>query len=39
MRVCGEDAEEFVDESNCQGKPEQVQSCYVSECPVSKADN
>jgi hypothetical protein len=37
-RVCGEDAEEFVDESNCQGKPEQIQSCYMSECPVSKAD-
>ena len=39
VRVCGEDAEEFVDERNCQGKPEQVQSCYMSECPVSKAYN
>jgi len=38
VRMCGEDAEEFVDESNCQGKPEQMQSCYMSECPVSKAD-
>jgi hypothetical protein len=36
--MCGADAENFVDESNCQGEPEEVQSCYMSECPVSKAD-
>jgi hypothetical protein len=38
VRVCGEDAKEFADESNCQGNSEQVQSCHMSECPVSKAD-
>ena len=38
VRVCDEDAEEFVDESNCQGNPQEMQSCYMSECPVSKAD-
>jgi hypothetical protein len=38
VRVCGEETVELVDESNCQGKPEQMQSCYMSECPVSKAD-
>jgi hypothetical protein len=36
IRVCGEDTEEFVDENNCQGNPEQIQICHMSECPVSK---
>jgi hypothetical protein len=37
VRVCGED-DDFVDESDCEGKPEETQSCYISECPVSKAN-
>jgi hypothetical protein len=36
IRICGEDTEEFAGENNCQGNPEQIQICRMSECPVSK---
>ena len=35
VRVCGEDAEGIVDETNCEGEAEEMQSCHMSECPVS----
>ncbi|XP_069698018.1 hemicentin-1-like isoform X2 [Periplaneta americana] len=37
VRICGEDSDDFVDESNCQGDSEQVQSCHMSECPIDGA--
>ncbi|KAJ9576472.1 hypothetical protein L9F63_006685, partial [Diploptera punctata] len=37
IRVCGEDAETIVDETNCQGESKEMQSCHMSECPVDGA--